>query len=70
MNHLKMLEDINKAVDNAFGLEMELKFYKVQKYSQKEARKMALILAKVFSISHCLTCPSCASRKGYNLIDK
>jgi hypothetical protein len=70
MNHLKMLEGINALLDTDFGLDMEMKFYRVEKYTQKEARRMTLILAKVFSISHCLSCPSCASRKGYNLKQK
>ena len=60
MNYRKMLEDINNLVDTDFCAEMEMKTLpKSGSYTQMEAEEMSKLLAKVYSISHCLYCQSC-----------
>lgn len=58
MNYKKMLEDINKLVDNDFTVDLELK----KTYTQKEARQMAKIIADVYWISHLTHCKFCRNK--------
>ena len=60
MNYKKMVQDINKLVDNDFSFDMELKLIpNNKKYTQEESLEMANLISKVFGISHCLTCEGC-----------
>ena len=54
MNYEKMLVDINEIVESDFAFEMENKCG--EKFTQKEAIKMANMLEEVYSISHCAHC--------------
>jgi hypothetical protein len=58
INYKKMLEEINNLVDNDFCAEMEMK----GRYTQKEAKQMADIITKVYSISHCISCSACSKK--------
>lgn len=63
LNTLKMLEDINKLVDNDFIFSLECKLLpNAEKFTQKEAKTMMDILTSVYLISHCIHCKAC-SRK-------
>ena len=57
LNYKKMIKDINDLVDTDFGAEMEMKeLPKSKPFTQKEAKKMARIIAKVYIISHQIYC--------------
>lgn len=63
LNHLKMLEAIDELADNDFTADMDLKSMPHSKpYTQKEARQMASIIGRVYLISHCIHCKSCAKK--------
>lgn len=58
-----MLKKINDLVENNFCTEMEVKsLSEPSKYTQKEARDMAQMLAEVYSISHAVHCSECAKK--------
>ena len=63
LNYLKMLQEIDVLVNNDFCNEMEynsvLNSKYTRKYTQKEAKQMADLLGKVYSISHCIHCKMC-----------
>ena len=60
LDTLKMLEDINKLVENDFCAEMEAKLMPHAKpYTQWNAQKMAIRLARVYTISHATHCKAC-----------
>lgn len=65
-----MMQEICQLVNNDFCFEMECKLIPVETeqgsesktYTQGEARQMAYLLGRVYSISHCLTCTSCRTK--------
>ena len=58
----RMLQDIDLLVNTDFCEEMESKSSSKIAYTYKEAKKMAKIIASVYSISHCITCKSCGNK--------
>lgn len=63
LNHKKMLEEINKLVTTDFAFDMDCKqMPESEEYTIEEAREMAEIIGKVYSISHCLTCTACQGK--------
>jgi len=68
LNYLKMLEDINKLVENDFCADMEMNLIpnsqtgKIQEYKQEDSQKMASLLAEVYSVSHCIHCKACQKK--------
>jgi hypothetical protein len=68
MNYKKMVEDIDNLVQNDFCTDVFLKMLPDSKqYTQKEAKKMAETLSRVYSISHCLTCEACGAKYKINI---
>jgi hypothetical protein len=62
LNYKKMIKDINNLVENDFCAEMEYKLLpKSKPYTQKEAKEMSDIISRVYLVSHCLHCESCAT---------
>jgi hypothetical protein len=61
LNYKKMLQDICELVENDFSAEMEAKLLGAR-FTQGEAADMAGLIAKVYSISHCLHCEACQHR--------
>lgn len=58
-----MMVLIDALVCTEFCTHMELKLLPVSKpYTQKESKEMAHILAKIYSIAHCIHCESCAGK--------
>ena len=64
-NYKKMLEDIDKIVNNDWGFDMvdgkakearEGKITKWDKFTQKEAQEMSEALGKIYKISHGVHC--------------
>ncbi len=64
LNYKKMLKDINDLVNTDFCQDTECKLIpKAKPYTQDEAKQMAQLLGRVYSISHCIFCISC--QRGY-----
>lgn len=60
LNYRKMVEDIDEIVEVDFAFEMETKLLRnANPYSQEEARLMAEMILKIYSIAHCTTCKAC-----------
>jgi hypothetical protein len=55
---MKRLKQINDLVENDFCASMEARTLG-GKFTQEEAKQMAKLLAKVYSISHTIHCQSC-----------
>lgn len=59
----RMVKEIDKLVNNDFCEDMECHLIpKSKPFTQKEAEKMADIISKVYSVSHCLHCGSCQTK--------
>ncbi len=57
MKYKQMVEDINQIVDNDWASEMELKLLpESSKYTQQEAKDMAIAIGQVYKISHGIYC--------------
>lgn len=52
----RMLKDIANLVQNDFCADMELKAGFNREFTQEDAREMAKIITKVYSIAHQVTC--------------
>lgn len=69
MNYKKLLNEINKEVDNDWGYDMvdgHIYFDKNTKpyykdFTQKEAQEMAQTLGRIYRISHTIHCKACRS---------
>ncbi len=60
LNYKDMVKHVDRLVNNDFCASMEMKLIPdSREYSQLEAKKMANIISKVYSISHCRTCVAC-----------
>lgn len=60
LDYKKMVQDIDKLVNNDWSYEMGLKqLNNLPRYTQKEAEKMAQVIGQAYLISHCLTCKAC-----------
>ena len=63
LNLLKMLEEIDGLVSNDFVANMEMRLIdQPSKYTRAESRKMSHLLAKVYSIAHCIHCEACSKK--------
>lgn len=66
MNHEKMLEDINKILENSFDFisDMECKssLPNQKDFTQKEAKKMEGIIGSIYMIAHGTTCTTCGAK--------
>ncbi len=63
LNYKKMVQDIDKLVNNDWCENMEIKLLpKSEPFTQKEARQMAELIARVYSISHCIFCQACGRK--------
>lgn len=67
LDYKKMLKEINDLVETDFGEDMSLRANieycgKLLDISQRDAREMANIIAKVYLISHCIHCKSCGAK--------
>lgn len=63
MNYQKMIEDIDKLVETDFSADMDGKTLpKSEPYTQKEARKMASIIGRVYLIAHGIHCTACGKK--------
>jgi hypothetical protein len=63
LNLRQMLDDIRLLVENDFCFDMDLKTMPNSKeYTQDEARQMAWIIGRVYSIAHCTTCEACQKK--------
>jgi hypothetical protein len=60
LDYKKMLEDINSLVDNDWRLDIDSRFLPDSKsFTQKEAVEMAIVLMKIYQISHGIRCSAC-----------
>lgn len=60
LNYKKMLSEIDKLTNNDWCAEMEMRLLpRSGGYTQKEAKRMAKLLSRVYSISHCIRCEAC-----------
>ena len=60
LDRAKMLRDINRLVDNDWAFDIDCHSLPNSKpFTQKEAKEMASVIARVHMISHCITCTSC-----------
>ena len=63
LNHYKMLKEITALVETDFCAEMEMKTMpKSRQFTQEEAEQMAGLLARVYSIAHCIHCHACQTK--------
>lgn len=68
LDYKRMLGDINGLVDNDFCASMDAKTYSCEnEFTREDSVEMARILARVYSISHCIHCKACAEKY---LLDK
>jgi len=70
LDYHKMIKDIDDLVRSDFVFDMECRLIgKSNKYTQKEAKKMADLLARIYSISHiehCFACRTVRYAKKHN----
>lgn len=69
MNYKKMVEDINKLVDNDWFADIDEHSIHNTPFTQVEALQMAEVLGQVFMISHAIYCGACG-RKYQNSIKR
>ena len=63
LDYKKMVSDIDYLVNNYFCADMEMRLIpNSQKYTQEESKKMSDIIARVYSISHCISCSACSQK--------
>lgn len=56
----KMSQEVSELVETDFAFDMNFKLIdKKYEYTQEEARKMADILGRIYSIAHCIHCRAC-----------
>lgn len=68
LNYKKIAEDVNDLVQTDFVFDMDCKQIPGSKdYTQEEAVKMANLIGRIYSISHCVTCTACNSKYDENI---
>jgi hypothetical protein len=61
LDYLKMLKDIDDLVETDFCFDMDGRSLPHSRpFTQEEGLKMAGLLGQIYSIAHCIDCPSCA----------
>jgi len=61
LDYKKMIKEIDALVQTDFSFDMECKLLD-GKFTQKEAKQMADLISRVYSISHCLHCEACQTK--------
>ena len=58
LNHKQMLTEIDKLVNNCWGFDIQLR----TSHTPEQAKEMANILGRIYSISHCIHCEACQKK--------
>lgn len=58
----RMIKEIAELVRTDFSFDMDCKLGFEREFTQEEARHMAHLLGRVYSISHCITCDACQTK--------
>ena len=64
LDHYRMLREIADMVENDFCADMDSRFATSGevKFTNEEAKEMAHMLGKIYSIAHCITCRACQGK--------
>lgn len=63
LDYKKMIKEVDGIVESDFVFDVSCrKYQKDNKYTQKEAQEMAILLGRIYLISHCTSCKACQTK--------